>query len=306
MTTVTSVERNINLIDLQTAGLKDFIASYVVKGARTAIVETGPSSSVAHLLEALHQLKILPKDVRYVAVSHVHLDHAGGAGSLVKHLPNAEVIVHARGAPHLANPEKLWNQSQAVLGKITQLYGRPEPVPEDRIISSADAQIFDLGNDVQLKVVETLGHASHHQSYIETSTQSLFPGDAAGIYLQKYDVIVPTTPEPFKMDIALASIEKLKSLNPRVLLYSHFGKATDATKRLDTYAEQLRLWATTAKEAISKNQKLDALTQMIIKRDPALQKTLSHIENQPVWAETVLGNSVQGIAAYVQRYGVPG
>lgn len=182
---VTKVEDNIYLIDAETAGMKNFIASYVLKGERVAMVETGPASSVPNLLSGLTYLKIKPSDVAYVAVSHIHLDHAGGVGTLLKYLPNAKVVVHPRGAPHLAHPEKLWEQSKLVLGKITELYGEPQPVPEDRIIAANDGMTLDLGNDIRLRVVETLGHSSHHQSYYETFSRSVFPGDAAGIYLNE-------------------------------------------------------------------------------------------------------------------------
>ncbi|HXX87322.1 MAG TPA: MBL fold metallo-hydrolase, partial [Candidatus Acidoferrum sp.] len=131
---VTTLEEHIDLIDAETAGIRNFIASYVLRGKRVAMVETGPASSVPNLLAGLKKLDVELEKVAYVAVSHIHLDHAGGAGTLLKHLPNAKVIVHPRGAFHLAHPQKLWEQSKLILGRITELYGEPEPVPEDRII----------------------------------------------------------------------------------------------------------------------------------------------------------------------------
>jgi len=181
---VTKLEEHLDLIDVETAGIENFIASYVLRGRSVAIIETGPTSSVPNLLAGLGKLGVKLEDVTYVAVSHVHLDHGGGAGTLLKSLPNARVIVHQRGAPHLINPEKLWQQSKEVLGKITELYGAPEPVPFERIIAAEDGMTFDLGKNVEFKVVETLGHASHHQSYYETFGRGVFPGDAAGIYLR--------------------------------------------------------------------------------------------------------------------------
>jgi glyoxylase-like metal-dependent hydrolase (beta-lactamase superfamily II) len=121
MVYVTKIEEHLHMIDAEASGIKNFIASYVLKGKQVALVETGPTSAVPNLLFGLGQIGINPDDVAYVAVSHIHLDHGGGAGTLLKHLPNAKVIVHPRGAPHLANPEKLWQQSQQVLGRITDL-----------------------------------------------------------------------------------------------------------------------------------------------------------------------------------------
>ncbi len=301
---VTKVEDSIYLIDAETAGMKNFIASYVLKGERVAMVETGPASSVPNLLSGLKYLKIKPDDVAYVAVSHIHLDHAGGAGTLLKHLPNAKVVVHPRGAPHLAHPKKLWEQSKLVLGKITELYGEPEPVHEDRIIAANDGMTLDLGNNMRLRVVETLGHSSHHQSYYETLSRSIFPGDAAGIYLNEIGVIVPTTPPPLRLNLALESINKLAGLKGASLLYSHFGKASDTTEKLQTYVQQLRLWATIAKKGIDNKESLEAISKRIVESDVALQRALDYVKVHPVLGETVLGNSVYGIVDFVEKFGV--
>jgi len=253
---VTKIEKNIYLVDVETAGIENFIASYILKGETIAIVETGPTSSIPNLLSRLEKLNVRPDDVAYVAVSHIHLDHGGGVGTLLKHLPKAKVIVHHRGAPHLVNPEKLWQQSKQVLKGIAEIYSMPEPVPEDRIIAAVDGMVFDVGNGVQLKVIETLGHASHHLSYYEPLSNGIFCGDAAGVYLSEFDVHVPTTPPPFRLDIALASLDKLANLKPRVLYYSHFGKASDGVRKLQTYGEQLKLWAKVAKQGLEKRESL--------------------------------------------------
>jgi glyoxylase-like metal-dependent hydrolase (beta-lactamase superfamily II) len=303
MMSISKVEEHIYLIDAETAGMKRFIASYALKGKHVAIVETGPTSSVPNVVAGLKRLEVELEDVTYVAVSHIHLDHAGGAGTLLKHLPNAKIIVHPRGAPHLAHPEKLWEQSKLVLGNITKLYGAPEPVPEDRIIAATDGQTFDIGNGLELKVVETLGHASHHQSYYEKLSQAVFPGDAAGIYLGEIDVIVPTTPPPLRLDVALSSLEKLIELNPNSLLYSHFGKASDAVGKLQAYEGQLRLWAKIAKQGLERKESLGIISKRIVESDAGLRKALDYVKVHPVLGATVLTNSVQGVVDFVEAYG---
>lgn len=303
---VTQIEDNIYLIDAETAGIRDFVASYVLKGEKVAMVETGPSSSVPNLLTGLKRLSVEPEDVAYVAVSHVHLDHAGGVGTLVKHLPNAKVIVHPRGAPHLAHPEKLWEQSKVVLGNITEAYGEPEPVSEDRILPAPDGTVFDVGNDVTLKIVETVGHASHHQSYYERNSRGVFSGDAAGIYLKEIDAVVPTTPPPLRLDLVLSSIDKLLRLEPASLFYSHFGKASNASQRLRGYAEQLELWAKIAKEGLDRHDSLESIREQITKNDSAVRKALAYVRNHRVLADTVLTHSVEGIIDFVQKSSVPG
>jgi glyoxylase-like metal-dependent hydrolase (beta-lactamase superfamily II) len=242
--------------------------------------------------------------VAYVAVSHIHLDHGGGVGSLLKYLPEAKVVVHQRGAPHLANPEKLWRQSREVLGRIAEMYGEPEPVPAERIIAATDGMTFDVGNNVELRVVETLGHASHHLSYYERISEGIFPGDAAGIYLNKIDVIVPTTPSPFRLDIALASLDKLKSLRPRVLYYSHFGKGSGAARKLKIYEEQLRLWANIVKCGVENKEGLEVISKMILDSDVSVRKAEEYIKTHAVLSETVLGESVRGFIDFVEKFGV--
>jgi glyoxylase-like metal-dependent hydrolase (beta-lactamase superfamily II) len=249
---------------------------------------------VPNIVKALKTLSVKPEDVTYVAVSHIHLDHGGGVGTLLKHLPNAKAIVHHRGASHLANPEKLWQQSQTVLGKITDIYGPPEPVPVDRIIPATDGMTFDVGNGVSFRVVETLGHASHHQSYFEGLGGAVFPGDAAGMYLKQFDVVVPTAPAPFRLDSALSSLDKLAALRPKALYYSHFGPATKPARRLQAYGEQLRLWARIAAEGKEHGRTVDEIRDRIIAADVSLQRASPLIKVHPILSETVFKNSVQG------------
>ena len=220
------------LIDVETAGYPGLFAGYVLRGFKTTIIDPGPSLSVSNLLLGLRELGIQPESVAYVALSHVHIDHSGCAGALLRSLPNAKVIVHPRGAPHLVNPDKLWASSQVMLGQIAEVFGKPEPVPEERIISATDGMEFEVGRGVRLEAVETLGHAAHHLSFYDSSSGVLFPGDAAGIYFEDFDVVVPTSPPPFYPGAALDSLQRLLSFNPKTLCYTHFGKADQAVCRL--------------------------------------------------------------------------
>jgi glyoxylase-like metal-dependent hydrolase (beta-lactamase superfamily II) len=301
------LEDHIYLIDLEPGGLRSFIASYVVKGKHAIIVETGPTSTVPDLLAGLERIDVKLEDVMYVAVSHVHLDHGGGVGTLVRNLPNAKVVVHPTGAPHLVNPQKLWQQSTEVLGKrITDLYHEPEPVPAERIIDVADGIALDVGNNVKLEVIETLGHASHHQSYYETLGGGLFPGDAAGIYLENSDVVVPTIPPPFRLDEAISSLEKLVSFNPSVLYYTHFGRAFAAVERLRAYEDQLKLWVTIAEQGIRNGQDFEAVRNKIVESDPSVRKALRIVKAHPVLSEVTINHSVMGAIKYAEKYGGSG
>lgn len=301
---VTRLEDHIYIIDLEPGGLEKFIASYIVIGKCVAIVETGPTSTAPNLLAGLEKIGVKLEDVMYVAVSHIHLDHGGGVGTLVKNLPNAKVVVHPAGAPHLVNPQKLWQQSTEVLGKkITDLYHEPEPVPAERIVAAADGMTLDLGNNVRLRVIETLGHASHHQSYYETLGEGLFPGDAAGIYLDDLGVVVPTIPPPFRLDGALSSLEKLINLNPNVLYYTHFGRAFRAVERLRDYEGQLKLWVTIAEQGLRGGQGFESIRNKIVESDPSVRKALQIVKAHPVLSEVTINHSVMGAIKFAEKYG---
>ena len=298
---VTKLQDHVSMIDLETGGLENFIASYVLKGKKVAVIETGPASSVPNLLQGLKKLGVKLEDISYVAVSHIHLDHGGGVGTLLRYLPNAKVVVHHRGAPHLASPEKLWYQSRMALGKLADFYGPPEPVPADKIIPATDGMAFDVGNNVSFRVVETLGHASHHQSYFENLGGAVFLGDAAGIYLKQFNAVVPTTPAPFRLENALSSLDRLAALKPKALYYSHFGPATAPTRRLQAYARQLGLWARIAAEGTELGQSVEEIRERIANADASVQKAAQFIKVHPILRETVLNNSVQGFIDLAEK-----
>ena len=287
------IGENLLLIDLQTGGFKNLIASYLLKGKQTTIIETGPTSSIPNLLSALKELKVKPEEVAYIAVSHVHIDHAGGAGTLLKKLPNAKVIVHTKGAPHLVDPEKLWLSSLSVLGDVAKVFGSPEPVPEDRIINAANGMEINVGDNMKLKVVETLGHASHHLSYYESLHGGVFPGEAAGMYLSQFDTVIPTSPPPFHFDAALASLNALIALKPTVLYYSHFGKAPNAAEWLRKHAIQLKLWMNIAKDAVRKQESPSVVRERILAEDENMSAIADFLEAHPIYS-TLVEESIQG------------
>jgi glyoxylase-like metal-dependent hydrolase (beta-lactamase superfamily II) len=296
----TKLDPHVFLIDLKPAGFSHFIASYVIKAEKVAIVESGPVVTLPNLLAGLKEIGVGVEDVDYVAVSHVHLDHGGGAGALLNLLPSAKLVVHKRGVPHIAKPEKLWAQAKLVLGKVAELYEEPVPLTEERIIAGEDGMHFDLGEGVELMVVETLGHASHHQSYYEKKSRGVFPGDAAGIYIPDFDVIIPTTPPPFFMEATLASIEKLKRLKPKFLFYSHFGRAAEAAEKLQAHADQLRLWAEVVAEKMREGATLEEVREAIERRDPALRKVKDYIATHPVLGRGAIIQSIGGFAEYLK------
>jgi len=290
------------LIDLKPMGVESFIATYVLKGSKVAIVETEPTSSVKNLLAGLRETGIRTKEIDYVAVSHVHTDHAGGAGTLLRYLPNARLLVHARGAPHLVKPEKLWRQAKQVLGEIAEMYGEIQPVPEERIITATDGMVIDLGEGMELKVLETLGHASHHLSFYESLGGGIFPGDAAGIYLNKFNIVIPTTPAPFHLEMALSSLDKLIKMAPKTLYYTHFGQASGAIKRMRAHVAQLKLWAKIVLEGMKCGEDMETIHERILEEDPSMEAISDFVKDHLVLRMGVVMQNLQGFIEYFRKF----
>lgn len=292
---------HIYLIDLKPLGIENFIASYVLADSKVMIVETGPTTSIRNLLAGLREIGIRDDEVEYVAVSHVHIDHAGGAGTLLQHLPNAKLLTHPRGASHLAKPEKLWMGTKQVLGEIADMYGEIHPVPEKRIIEATDGMVVELGEDVRLRVLETLGHASHHLSFYETDSRGIFPGDAAGIYIKDIDVVIPTTPPPFNLEMTLASLARLIQLAPKRLFYTHFGVRDDAVRRLEAYVSKLKLWVQVVLEGMENGEDLETIYKRILEKDASTGRAAAFIKNHLVLRGGVIMQNIQGFVEYLKE-----
>jgi len=291
-----------HVIDLKPVGIEGFIATYVLKGSKVAIIETGPTSSVKNLLAGLRETRIRTKEVDYIAVSHVHTDHAGGAGTLLRHLPNARLLVHIKGAPHMVRPEKLWRQAKQVLGEIAEMYGYIEPVSEERIIAATDGTVIDLGEGIELKVLETPGHASHHLSFYESLGGGIFPGDAAGIYINKFNVVIPTTPAPFHLEMALTSLDKLIKMAPKRLYYTHFGQASDAIQRMKAHVAQLKLWAKIVLEGMKSGEDMETIHERILEDDPSMKTAADFVKDHPLLKRGVVMQNLQGFIEYFRKF----
>jgi hydroxyacylglutathione hydrolase len=202
--------------------------------------------------------------------------------------------------PHLIDPERLWSSSQKVLGFVSEIFGKPEPVPKERVIAVTEGT-FDLGNKDKLTVSETVGHASHNLSFQESFNGGIFPGDAAGTYLPEFDVVVPTTPPPFYLDAALSSLNRLIALKPTALYFSHFGKANNAIERLKDYKLQLQLWADITEEGVMKNQSLEEIRERILAEDHVMVQILDFVKSHRIYSKTILENCVRGFIEYAKQ-----
>lgn len=209
-------------------------AAHIIQhGGAAALVDVGTNYSVPHLLAALQELQISPEAVEYVFITHVHLDHAGGAGLLLQSLPAAQVVAHPRGAPHLIDPAKLVAASKVVYGedRYRQLYGELVPIDASRIITTADQQRLALqGRPFQL--LHTPGHALHHYCLVDLEHRNLFTGDTFGLSYREMDTaqgafgVPTTTPTQFDPDQLVASIDRLMATGPRAAYLMHYSRIT--------------------------------------------------------------------------------
>jgi glyoxylase-like metal-dependent hydrolase (beta-lactamase superfamily II) len=245
------------------------LGAYVITEEKTAIIDPGPASFIGNLFSALEQLKINPGEIDYILASHIHLDHTGGMGHAVRRMPNAEVVVHGRGKPHLVDPSRLWQSTLQVSGDVTLQYGQPLPVPADRIIAAPDGLQVDLGS-ITLEVLATPGHANHCLSFYDRNGKNLFAGDSAGLFHRELGQVRISTPPPFNMDDMLATLERLIALGPETIYYNDFGRADKAVERLMSLKKQVLLW----RKIISGHTSLgwQEILDLLKKEDEALEK----------------------------------
>jgi len=207
-------------------------ACYMLEAeTEVAFIEVGTNSSTARLMSTLEQRGWKPEDVRYVIVTHVHLDHAGGAGSLMQLLPNASLLVHPYGARHMLDPAKLEAGARAVYGDelFDQVYGTLIPVEEARVQVMEDESSVTLGNRV-LRFIDTPGHARHHFCVHDSQTNGWFTGDTFGLSYREFDtengafILPTTTPIQFDPEALKASVRKLATSKPDCMYLTHYGR----------------------------------------------------------------------------------
>lgn len=224
-----------------------FDASHLlVENGRAAFVDVGTNDSVPRLLAGLDAKGLHPEAVDFVIVTHVHLDHAGGAGALMQRLPAARLVVHPRGARHMADPAKLWAGASAVFGEdfVRRSYGAPVPVDASRLVEAPDGFVIELGGR-PLRFLDTPGHARHHFCVWDEASRSMFTGDTFGLSYPELAsprgafVLPTTTPVQFDPDALLASIDRLLAHLPAAMLLTHYSRVTEIARTADDLRRQV-------------------------------------------------------------------
>lgn len=234
-----AVPADVRTVDTLLAGFAGLHSAYLVPAERPALVDVGAQTSAATVIAALAEQGLGPQDLAFIVLTHIHLDHCGGAGALAAAFPRARVMVHRRGARHLPEPERLVRASHVVYGSRAALYGGLDPVPEDRIDVAPDGHRVDLGGGRALVMIEALGHARHHMAVLDEGTGTVLAGDAVGVALPAAG-LYPTLP-PSDIDVAAgdATLARLAALEPTALGLGHFGTVADPQEAIDHGREEL-------------------------------------------------------------------
>lgn len=233
-----AIAEGITQIDTLLGGWEGVTAAYVIAGDNPALVETGSLTSAGVVRAALGAMGLGPADLAWIVLTHVHLDHCGGTGTLAEHFPNAQVVVHPRGARHLAQPERLVSGSMAVYGALFPVIGGLEPTAETRLVTADDGHRVPVSPGRDLVMLHAPGHARHHSIVVDETTGTVMAGDALGVRLPGGGLYPAVPPPEFNLDDALSTLRRIADLGPERLLLGHFGSPGDPAEALETAERQ--------------------------------------------------------------------
>lgn len=289
--------QNLFCIDLDQPGLpgfRRFISSWCWQSnGYRLLIDPGPLSTIPQLLLQLQSAGVDQLD--YILLSHIHIDHAGGTGELLKHFPTAQVICHPDGVRHMVDPAKLWQGSLKVLGKTAEVYGEIRPVPAEKIGFSA--RVGDTGIHSYL----TPGHAQHHCCYL--AGDLLFAGEVSGVRSEITQGIYmrPATPPRFKLEVALDSIQRMIDLAPRRMIFAHYGLVEEALTHLHIGKNQLQLWVkgAAACAAYTGEEQARVFYDWLLRYDENFALINQLPQDLLAREREFIGNSLRGMTEYV-------
>jgi glyoxylase-like metal-dependent hydrolase (beta-lactamase superfamily II) len=276
-------------------GFRKFISAWLYRGKEfTFLVDPGPLSTISYLVSELRRLGVGRLD--YILLSHIHIDHAGGTGSLLESYPEAQVICHPEGISHMIAPEKLWQGSKKVLGSLAEVFGPIIPVP------AANICFVEKLTEIGVTSHFTPGHAQHHLCY--QLDDLLFGGEVCGVHSLVANGIYmrPATPPRFLLDVAVNSIERMIALAPRYLIIAHYGLVEPAINYLEIGRRQLPLWVqgaaeTAGLEGIVREQ---AFFDWLQARDANYANFPQLPEDIRARERVFLANTLRGMSEYVE------
>jgi len=297
---ITEVAENIYRLDSQLYSMPKWGSVYLINEARKALIDTGPTTSVNTVLDGIKGIGVSPEDIDYLMVTHIHLDHAGGAGVLAKDMPRAQVVVHHRGSRHLVNPAKLVSSVIAAQGEEAMMrYGEVVPIEMHRVKPVYGGEVLRLSGRQLLQFIDAPGHAPHELCIYESRNNGVFTGDAAGIYVAN-EVSLPVSPPPnFDAELYIDTLERLMKLKATMIYVAHFGVSNKAQESLQLVIDKLRLWDDMVTEAV-KEDRFDGVEERMVTQICA---ELEPVRKMGYLYEYLTGNFVPlNIAGYMKYY----
>jgi len=301
-----------HLIDLdqELPGYREFLSSWAYTGPGvTFVVDPGPTSTIEYLIARLRALGISHLD--FVLLTHIHIDHGGGVGTLLRTYPEARVLCHEKGVGHLIDPTRLWQGSLEVLGDVARVYREPLPVPPASIATFGEVEARGV------RVIPTPGHASHHLSFVVGEV--LVAGEVIGLRCplpEPYNdqhFLRPATPPRFFLEEAVASIDRLLALDPapQTILFAHYGAADRPGEHLRMGREQMQLWVRVVRQELASGSEMAppaSVTEDLVKhvherllREDPLYSTFAYLAPDIQERERhYLGQTLEGIAGYLR------
>ncbi|HSJ43718.1 MAG TPA: MBL fold metallo-hydrolase [Euzebyales bacterium] len=255
-------------LDTWTAGVSKVTAGFLIQAPRPALIECGPSLTVDRVIDTLARVGLDPDDLAHLVVSHIHLDHAGGAGDVAHAFDSATIVVSSIGAPHLVDPSRLNTSSRRVYGDLMDVvYGECTPIAADRIVGIGERSQLDLGGGRVLDLFATPGHAKHHISALDSDTGALFVGDSVGVRTPDTGPLRPATPPPdFDLEQAQATLQRYRDLDPQRVYLAHYGAIDPPQDSLADASERLAAWAAVARDAVAEHDELDHVADTLARR----------------------------------------
>lgn len=253
MADVDEVAENIYLIDDQLFSIPRMGSVYLLNEEGKALIETGPASSAKAVLDGIKKVGVRPEDIAYIIVTHVHLDHAGGAGVLLKYMPQAKVVVHHKGVKHMVNPAKLVAGMSEAIGEETLIAcGEVVPIERHRLQVIYDDDSIRLSDRQVLKFIDAPGHAPHELCICESRSNGVFTGDAAGLYVE--GIVLPLqAPPSFDLELCINTIRRLMKLKATMIYFSHFGMSNKVQENLRLVIDKLQAWDDIVTEGMREN-----------------------------------------------------
>lgn len=303
---VQQLDRGIFIIDHDFLGVPGVIASFLLTGEDDdlTLIESGPTTTIETLLAGVRAAGFEPEQIHQLAVTHIHLDHAGSAGVLLRRFPQMRLLVHRLGAPHMIEPAKLLASATRIYGEdMDRLWGEFAPVPAERVDILDDGSTFRAGGR-ELTAYDTPGHATHHMAYFDPASGDLFTGDVGGVRLDRADYVrPPTVPPEFDREAWRASVGRLRALRPRRVCPTHFGAFDDPDWHFDDLLLRLGNWTGWVEAKLEQGVEVAAIKDELRRRGDAeiIAATGAADLLVPYEVATAYGMTVDGMARYFRK-----